>query len=49
MDKAPAMKILLINFFGSILVVVAHRPGPLSRRLTALRAWPSERKRIADQ
>ena len=43
------MKILLINFFGSLLVVVAHGPGPLSRRLAALRTWPSQRKRFAGQ
>jgi hypothetical protein len=43
------MKILLINFFGSIFVVVAHAPGPLSRRLAALRTWPSNRKRVPGQ
>jgi len=43
------MKILLINFFGSILVVVAQAPGPLSRRLAALRTWPSNRKRVPSQ
>ena len=32
-----AMKILLLNFFGSLVVIVAHGPGPLSRRLAALR------------
>jgi hypothetical protein len=40
------MKILLINFFGSIFVVVAGGSGPLSRRLAALRTWPSHRKRV---
>jgi len=43
------MKILLINFFGAILIVVAHGPGPLSRRLAALRTWPSNRKRVPGQ
>jgi hypothetical protein len=43
------MKILLINFFGSIFVVVAHAPGPLSCRLAALRTWPSNRKHVPGQ
>jgi hypothetical protein len=43
------MKILLINFFGSIVIVMAHAPGPLSHRLAALRTWPSRRKHHADQ
>jgi hypothetical protein len=43
------MKILLINFFGSILVIVASGPGSLSRRLAALRTWPSQQKRIPGQ
>jgi hypothetical protein len=43
------MKILLINFFGSLLIIVAQTPGPLSRRLTALRTWPSRRKRVVGQ
>jgi len=34
------MRILLLNLFGTIVVLV-ERPGPLSRRLTALRAWAS--------
>jgi hypothetical protein len=36
------MQILLLNLFGKIVVVVAQ-PGCLSRRLGALRAWPSQR------
>ncbi len=36
------MKIVLLNLFGTLLVVVVP-PGPLSRRLAALRAWPSQR------
>jgi hypothetical protein len=43
------MKILLINFFGSLFVIVAHGPGPLSHRLGALRAWPSRRNRVLRQ
>jgi hypothetical protein len=43
------MKILLINFFGSLFVVVAHGPGPLSHRLAALRAWASHRNRVLRQ
>jgi hypothetical protein len=43
------MKILLINFFGSLFVVVAHGPGPLSRRLAALKTWPSNQKSILGQ
>ncbi len=43
------MKILLINFLGSILIVVAHAPGPLSRRLASLKAWPESRKRFPGQ
>jgi len=35
------MRILLLNLFGTIIVLV-ERPGPLSRRLQALRAWASE-------
>jgi hypothetical protein len=41
--KVLPVKILLINVLGSILVVVAHEPGPLSRRLAALRTWPSRK------
>jgi hypothetical protein len=43
---APAMRILLLNLFGTILLaVVFERPGQglLSRRLAALRAWPCRR------
>jgi hypothetical protein len=38
----PAMKIFLLNLFGTPFIVV-EQPGPLSRRLAALRAWPSRR------
>jgi hypothetical protein len=38
------VKILLLNWFGTVLVVLtAERPGALSRRLAALRDWPSAR------
>jgi hypothetical protein len=40
------MKILLLSYFGTILLVVnfaAPGKGPLSRRLAALRAWPSRK------
>jgi len=43
------MKILLINFFGSIFVVVARVPGPLSHRLAALRAWPAQKNHLSCQ
>jgi hypothetical protein len=43
------MKILLINFFGSIFVIVARQPGHLSHRLAALRAWPSQKKCLSCQ
>jgi len=43
------MKILLINFCGSLLVILTQEPGALSRRLAALRAWPSERNRLPPQ
>ena len=43
------MKILLINFYGSLLVILAHLPGPLSHRLAALRTWPSKRNRFLPQ
>jgi len=42
------MKILLINFFGS-LFVVGQVPGPLSRRLDALKTWPSHQNRVSRQ
>jgi hypothetical protein len=40
------MKILLLNIFGTLLVVVAREPGPLSHRLFALRGWASRRNYI---
>jgi hypothetical protein len=43
------MKILLINFFGSIFIVVAQAHGPLSHRLAALRTWPSQGKYVSRQ
>jgi len=43
------MKILLINFFGSLLVIMAQTSGPLSRRLEALKSWPSQQNRLLHQ
>jgi hypothetical protein len=45
----PAMKILLLNYFGTLLVLIARQPGPLSHRLYALRAWPAQRNRVSYQ
>jgi hypothetical protein len=42
-SKVPEMNVLLLSFQGTILVVKFEAPGALSRRLAALRAWPSER------
>jgi hypothetical protein len=39
------MIILLLSFFRTILLVAIQPPGALSRRLMALRSWPSERNR----
>jgi hypothetical protein len=36
------MNIVLLNLFGTLLVLLVP-PGQLSRRLAALRAWPSQR------
>ncbi len=36
------MKILLLNLFGTVFIVV-EQPGPLSHRAAALRAWCSQR------
>ena len=46
---SPAMKIFLINVFGTLFVFVAHEPGVLSRRLASLRDWPAHRNRVARQ
>lgn len=43
------MKILLISVLGSVLVVVAHCPGGLTRRLAALRGWPAQKNRKVRQ
>jgi len=37
------MKIFLINFFGTLFVVV-EPPGDLTRRLAALQSWCSQRE-----
>ncbi len=37
------MNILLLNIFGMLFVIAVRQPGALSRRLEALRAWPSQR------
>ena len=42
LGRGRAMKILLLNRFGSLFVVLVP-PGALSRRLAALRAWSSQR------
>ncbi|HZQ11960.1 MAG TPA: hypothetical protein VFB31_04040 [Pseudolabrys sp.] len=39
------MTIVLISLFGSLLVVVVRGPGPLTRRLAALRGWPAQKNR----
>ena len=36
------MNILLLNLFGTLFVVF-EQPGPLTRRLAALRGWASQR------
>jgi len=43
------MKILLLNHFGTILLLAFQPPGALSRRLSALRHWPSARNRFGAQ
>jgi hypothetical protein len=48
-QDAPAMKILLLSVFGTILLVTIRQPGALSHRLAALRAWPSARNRPPHQ
>jgi hypothetical protein len=37
------MKIILISYFGSLVMLVVNQPGALSHRLTALRGWPSRK------
>lgn len=37
------MKILLLNIFGTLFIVAVEQPGPLSRRLEALKVWASQR------
>jgi hypothetical protein len=41
------MKILLLNLYGTILLVALAPPGrgALSNRLAALRSWPARRNR----
>jgi hypothetical protein len=43
------MKILLLNYFGTLLVLVMRQPGPLSHRLAALRDWPARRNFFSRQ
>ena len=43
------MKIILISYFGSLVMLVINQPGELSRRLTALRGWPSHKNRLIPQ
>ncbi|HZT25992.1 MAG TPA: hypothetical protein VFA57_09850 [Pseudolabrys sp.] len=43
------MKILLINFFGTLYVLVLRAPGALSHRLEALRDWPTSKNRLPRQ
>jgi hypothetical protein len=42
------MKIVLLNLFATLFVLV-EPPGPLSRRLAALRGWPSQRNFLPRQ
>jgi hypothetical protein len=44
-----AMNIILISYFGSLVMFVVNPPGALSRRLTALRGWPSHKNRLSIQ
>jgi hypothetical protein len=37
------MNILLLNIFGTFVVIAVREPGTLSRRLAALRGWASQR------
>jgi hypothetical protein len=43
------MKILLINFFGTMLFVAFDEPtaGRLSQRLAALRHWATQRNYVS--
>jgi hypothetical protein len=43
------MKIILISYFGSLVMLVINKPGALSRRLMALRGWPSQKNRHIHQ
>jgi hypothetical protein len=40
------MKILLLNIFGTLLVLVTREPGALSHRLFALRGWASQQNNV---
>ena len=43
------MKIILISYFGSLVMLVINKPGALSHRLMALRGWPSHKKLLIHQ
>jgi hypothetical protein len=43
------MKIILISYFGSLVMLVINKPGALSHRLTALREWPSHKNLLIHQ